>query len=172
MVRDIVRFPRWRVARDDEDDLVQGVMTALFDGVCRRGVPLRKNLMAFASGIAHNKLVDYVRRRREECNRRVELDPEQHVDRGPIPDEEHRIKAKRDCIKRALEALDPRCRELLAEKYPLCRELLLEQHPARDEKVKSKDLAKRYGITPGGMGRKLYDCRQEFIEQLKRLDCI
>lgn len=105
---EIVLFRRFRLQREELEDIVQEALAVVWRHASRPGFRLRHGLRAFVRRVAISRAIDAVRRRRPSA----ELD-EALPDPGPGPYEQALSRDRRARLRWALQALDARCRDII-----------------------------------------------------------
>jgi RNA polymerase sigma factor (sigma-70 family) len=112
--REILFYRRLRLTSDDVDDVVQEVVTGVWQAAARPGFRLRHGLRAFVRTVTLARAIDRVRRlrvRRAESLDEAISDPTP----GPVPLAEAVEDSAR--LHAALHALDAKCRDIIRLHY-------------------------------------------------------
>jgi len=110
--REIVLYQRLGLTREDREDIVQEVVSTVWSAASRPEFVVRRTLRAFVRTVTLARAIDRVRRRR----RLVPAD-DTLPEPGPGPSEGAESREASSRLYGALDALDPRCREIIRLHY-------------------------------------------------------
>lgn len=133
--RQILLFQRLGLTREDREDVVQEVVTAVWTAASRPDFVVRRTLQAFVRTVALARAIDRVRRRRR-------LVPAEDTlpDPGPGPAEGTERTESLSRLFGAIDTLDPRCREIIRlhyfEEWPYARIALRESRSEATMRVR------------------------------------
>lgn len=110
--REILLYQRLGLTREDREDIVQEVVSAVWTAASRPDFAVRRTLRAFVRTVTLARAIDRVRRRRR-------LVPAEDTlpDPGPGPAEGAERMEDSSRLYGALDTLDPRCREIIRLHY-------------------------------------------------------
>jgi RNA polymerase sigma factor (sigma-70 family) len=150
-----VAFPGFNIPPDEQEDIVQDAMTALFEVLHAGRFEGRARLKTFARVITFNKVQNFWRRwcRRKQRFQPLPDDPP-YEDSSPGPDRIREQEELNERVKSALKALPERCRELI-------RLRAFEEPVWPFEKI-----AKLFGVKAALVRYWLYHCRRRLAELL------
>lgn len=110
--REILLHQRLGLTREDRDDIVQDVMTGVWQAAARPGFALHRGLRAFVRTVTLARAIDRVRRRRPTAPVDDALQ-----DPAALPGESVETREETARLNEALAALDARCREIIRLHY-------------------------------------------------------
>lgn len=110
--RAIVLYQRLGLTREDREDIVQEVVSSVWRAASQPDFAVRRSLHAFVRTVTLARAIDRVRRRR-----RLVPAGDTLADPGPGPAESAESTEASTQLYGALEALDPRCREIIRLHY-------------------------------------------------------
>jgi RNA polymerase sigma factor (sigma-70 family) len=110
--REIVLFQRLGLTREDREDIVQEVVSAVWSAASRPDFAVRRTLRAFVRTVTLARAIDRVRRRRR-------LVPAEDTLPDPGPGPTEGAERTEDALRLydALDTLDVRCREIIRLHY-------------------------------------------------------
>ncbi|MBI3448980.1 MAG: sigma-70 family RNA polymerase sigma factor [Acidobacteria bacterium] len=146
----IVRFKGYYVPETDRIEVVQEVMTQLWQAVAGKDLKLRESLFSLTETIACRRCVDWMRRHRS-----TEPLDAGHPDGRARPDEALLRKEREGLGRRVLQRMGAPCAELIRK--------------VMDEGRAYTEIANEQGRSEHALRTKMWQCLKEAREILKRM---
>jgi RNA polymerase sigma factor (sigma-70 family) len=146
----IVRFKGYYIPEADRAEVVQEVMTQLWQALAGRDLRLRGTIFSLTEAIACRRCVDWMRRLRT-----TEALDTGMADRSARPDEALLLREREELLRRVLASLRGPCSDLIRRVV--------------DEGAPYAEVAREQGRSEHALRTKMWQCLQEAREILRRM---
>lgn len=148
----IVEFRKFGIPMSDRGDVVDEVLSQLWEAVNKPDFAVRTSFQSLVYRIASCRCVDWLRNLQRNRQRSVPI-PDSLISKNPNPEEELLRQERRELGHRALSALSSSCRELIALREGHTFEAIAE--------IKQR--------SAGALRVKMFECIQKAREILRQI---